>query len=237
MTKAVKSCYIKIDLKGQSFGKEVLSTITDTFSSLKPEKQAKIINAAFKEFAEQGYDHASTNRIVKEAGIAKGLLFYYFKSKKDLFHYLIEYGANVVVERYVNKLEDTEPDFIERHKHSTEVKMTAIHENPYIFSFLGSLQINQVKLPDDLAALGIDAKRRADEKRLNNIDKSLFRDDVNPDLIFKLICWALEEYERELIHRLKGQNLTTVDYNLYRDEFYDFLADLKKVFYKRELKK
>ncbi len=139
-----------------------------------------------------------------------------------------------MVERYVNKLEDTEPDFIERQKHSTKVKMAAIHENPYIFSFLGSLHINQVELPEDLAALGIEAKRRVDEKRLNNIDKSLFRDDVNPDLIFKLICWALEGYERELIHRLKGQKLTTVDYSPYRDEFYDFLADLKKVYYKQE---
>ena len=45
-------------------------------------KRQRILDAAIREFAEHGYDKASTNSIVKEAGIAKGLLFHYFGSKK-----------------------------------------------------------------------------------------------------------------------------------------------------------
>ncbi|MTI95494.1 MAG: TetR/AcrR family transcriptional regulator [Firmicutes bacterium] len=30
--------------------------------------------------------------MVKEASIGEGMLFYYFGSKKELFHYLIEYS-------------------------------------------------------------------------------------------------------------------------------------------------
>ncbi len=39
------------------------------------------MNAAISIFATQGYAHASTDEIVKRAGISKGLLFHYFISK------------------------------------------------------------------------------------------------------------------------------------------------------------
>ncbi len=45
----------------------------------------KIIEAALQEFGEHGYDGASTNQICLAAGISKGLLYHYFKSKENLF--------------------------------------------------------------------------------------------------------------------------------------------------------
>ncbi len=198
-------------------------------------KQTRILNAAFKEFAEQGYEQASTNRIVKDAGIGKGMLFYYFKSKKELFLYLIDYGINYVIGEYLNRLDDSVPDYIERLKQATHIKLKALNENPHIFAFLASIHINKtVEVPDELAVRLVETKNLADSKQLNNIDLSLFRDDVAPDLTLKLIQWSLEGYEKDLIARLKGQKLTMVDFDPYRDEFYDYLAVLKKIFYKRE---
>ena len=54
------------------------------FQSLETEKRERIINAALKEFAKNGYDKASTNDIVKEAEISKGSLFNYFNSKNEI---------------------------------------------------------------------------------------------------------------------------------------------------------
>ena len=51
------------------------------FFDLKKEKQDRMINAALKVFAMQGYRHASTDDIVREAGISKGLLFHYLVVK------------------------------------------------------------------------------------------------------------------------------------------------------------
>ncbi|GEM01866.1 regulatory protein, tetR family [Halolactibacillus halophilus] len=50
--------------------------MTTTFHNVEPDKQQRIIEAAMKHFAENGYKDASTNKIVKEAGIGKGMLFY-----------------------------------------------------------------------------------------------------------------------------------------------------------------
>lgn len=45
----------------------------------------RILKASIEEFAEKGYAAASTNSIAKKAKVAKGLLFYYFKSKENLY--------------------------------------------------------------------------------------------------------------------------------------------------------
>lgn len=62
----------------------------ENFLHLPEEKQKQILDCALNEFAEQGYDLASTNQIVKEAGISKGVLFKYFTSKEELFYYIIK---------------------------------------------------------------------------------------------------------------------------------------------------
>lgn len=55
------------------------------FHALSEDKQAKIFQAALNEFSLHGYQLASTNKIVKSAGISKGSLFKYFSNKEMLY--------------------------------------------------------------------------------------------------------------------------------------------------------
>ena len=48
-------------------------------------RKNRILEAALVEFAEKGYRKASTNTIVREAEVSKGLLFHYYISKKELY--------------------------------------------------------------------------------------------------------------------------------------------------------
>ena len=59
-----------------------------SFSKLTPDKQNRILDASINEFSEKGYQTASMNRVVDSAGIAKGSLFNYFKTKSSLFIYV-----------------------------------------------------------------------------------------------------------------------------------------------------
>jgi AcrR family transcriptional regulator len=61
-----------------------------TFFNLPEEKREKIVNAAVDEFAEYGLENASTNRIVKNSGIAKGSFYQYFEDKQDVFMHMID---------------------------------------------------------------------------------------------------------------------------------------------------
>lgn len=62
----------------------------EDFLRLPETKQNDITNAALREFSQYGYDLASTNRIVAEAGISKGMLFKYFSTKENLFIFLVK---------------------------------------------------------------------------------------------------------------------------------------------------
>ncbi len=60
-----------------------------TFFNLPMEKRETIMNAAIEEFAEYGLENASTNRIVKNSGIAKGSFYQYFEDKQDVFMHML----------------------------------------------------------------------------------------------------------------------------------------------------
>lgn len=62
----------------------------ENFERLPFEKRKRIIDVCIEEFGDKGYTNASTNTIVKNAGISKGTLFNYFDNKKIFFFlYLI----------------------------------------------------------------------------------------------------------------------------------------------------
>jgi len=79
------------------------STGTNKFEHLKDAKQKAIIDASVSEFADNGFKNASVNKIVEQAGIAKGSLFNYFKSKSLLFEYIYSI-ALTEVKAYLSKV-------------------------------------------------------------------------------------------------------------------------------------
>lgn len=61
----------------------------ELFEKLSLEKQAIILDAGFKEFSSKTYTEASTDCITSTCGISKGLLFYYFGSKRNFYLYCL----------------------------------------------------------------------------------------------------------------------------------------------------
>ena len=52
-------------------------------------KKGKIILAAISEFARDGFEKASIDAIALRAKVAKGTVFYHFKSKNELFEEIV----------------------------------------------------------------------------------------------------------------------------------------------------
>lgn len=59
-----------------------------------------LINAAFLEIYEHGYEGAGLNAILRRAKVAKGSLYHYFKNKRDLCQQAIEANLNGFLEMY-----------------------------------------------------------------------------------------------------------------------------------------
>jgi AcrR family transcriptional regulator len=53
-------------------------------------KRAQIVEGARRMFLAQGFDAASMGAIAREAGVSKGTLYVYFKSKEELFEAIVE---------------------------------------------------------------------------------------------------------------------------------------------------
>lgn len=54
------------------------------------ERKNEILDTAQKLFNTKGYENTSINEIVNEIGIAKGTLYYYFKTKEEMYDSIIE---------------------------------------------------------------------------------------------------------------------------------------------------
>ena len=64
-------------------------------NSLEPGTRQRLLETASHLFAEKGYASTSVREIVAQAGVSKPVLYYYFKSKKGLFHAILKWGAEV----------------------------------------------------------------------------------------------------------------------------------------------
>lgn len=67
------------------------------------DKKERLLTAATKIFAREGYKDASVDDIVKSAAVAKGTFYYYFKSKDDLFLALIGTGTEKLSEQMLSE--------------------------------------------------------------------------------------------------------------------------------------
>ena len=86
-----------------------------------------MINAALKVFAMQGYKHASTDDIVKEAGISKGLLFHYFTNKVGVYVFLMDYSVRFLLLELSRSVKKDTTDFFELCKQILPTNLHALN--------------------------------------------------------------------------------------------------------------
>lgn len=68
--------------------------------------QKKILQIAKKKFSKNGYQKTSMNDIVSTAGVSKGVLFYHFHSKEELFFQVLSQGIDAEFQRIFRLLEN-----------------------------------------------------------------------------------------------------------------------------------
>lgn len=106
------------------------------FFDLKKEKQDRMINAALKVFAINGYRHASTDDIVREAGISKGLLFHYFINKLGVYQFVYDYSVRYMALELSTYVNAKERNLFEVVKQTQGARLNAMRGYPYMQKFL-----------------------------------------------------------------------------------------------------
>ena len=200
--------------------------MNEKFFEIKNEKQERILNAAIKVFALNGYRKASTDVIVTEAGISKGLLFHYFTNKLSLYEYIIDYSIKYMNFEFTTSVSKYEKDFFELQMMMEQAKIRVMKIYPYMQQFLSSLKFET----DAKAKAVIGENAYALESMFNVIykqaDTSKFEEYVVVQKVVDMIRWMSDGYLRE--HLVEGDT----DVDALVSEFSKYLKMLRAHFYR-----
>ena len=92
------------------------------------ERKTKILESAVKLFKEKGYEHTVVSDIVKEAGIAQGTFYLYYKSKDDIFVAVLEHFQESMIEELVQIQERTDLNPVQKLNYLTSLEFTLNRE-------------------------------------------------------------------------------------------------------------
>lgn len=154
---------------------------TNKFEQLPEEKQSRIVNASISEFAEKDYETASMNTVVNQAGISKGSLFNYFKTKSVLYDHIYQLALGEV-KLYLRDVRDETIDlsFENRLSKVVDSGVLFITEHPRLARIYFRLVYsgdspNRKKIVNELQAMSNDYLG-------NIIQDAMDRNELNPNL-------------------------------------------------------
>jgi AcrR family transcriptional regulator len=78
------------------------------FQRRKEDRPAEITQAALAAFADKGYAATRVDEVARRAGVSKGLLYLYFKTKEDLFKAVIRSFLSPRIDALISNIEETE---------------------------------------------------------------------------------------------------------------------------------
>ena len=188
--------------------------------SKKERTYRKILDAALIEFGTKGYDLASTNHIYQLAGVSKGTVFLYFKSKAELFYAVYSENIQKVLDEMSSGKFELIEDIFERmltvtmwkakyfatRPHETKVLLEAVTDPPNIIK---EKMINHL---EQLTKLSMN-------HFFHEIDMSKFSSNYTKDEVIRFIQVALVGVQNTYLK--PGMTLESLE--LIRDESMKFI--------------
>ncbi len=209
--------------------------MNDAFYNLDEEKRQKIINSGLMEFSNYGYQQSSTNRIVENAGIGKGMLFYYFKNKKGLFKFLVDYSLDFIEEYYFKQIDTSEKDIFNRLVKQAKIKSNLMTIHPHMSKFLTKIVLEEsehhyISEVQDQHIKQLQSK--VQNALFEDLDKDLFKDNLNVEMSINIIKYSIDGLAESMKTRITHQMIEQNDYQSFYDEFDLYIKEMRKIFYK-----
>lgn len=174
--------------------KEVIKMNENSFK-----RKNKLIEAALDEFSAHSYENASLNKIIKNAGISKGLFYYHFENKKSLYSFILETAAGNQVQ-FINKnMREqmlTDKDIFEDLKLQFEISGKFAAENPKYYKFITMfLKENSNEINNDLKSAAEGSNDLLLEQLIKNATKNGdFNQRFSKEFIMKIMRYLFKNY-------------------------------------------
>jgi len=172
------------------------------FNKLPAKKRERILEAAAKEFAANGYDGASLNRILEKAGISKGAAYYYFDDKADLYATTVLHYSQELIS-VVNPAQFRAASFWDELTDVYRHQFTSYAERPWVFGIVkagGALSAEMVT-QGPMAELWQQAQFMLVQLLRHGQELGVIRTDLEEELLLSLVIAVDMAHDRWLFAR------------------------------------
>ena len=207
------------------------------FEKLNEVKQQRILEACIQEFAEKGYENASTNVIIKDAEISKGILFHYFGNKKSLFLYVVEHCLQFFISEYRKYPRQLSGDILDRILELGMIKLKITHANPkmsklVLHAYMNTPKDIRTEIHSKYAKLSNDLLPSIFE----DIDVSVFRNGVDPKKALEMVMLFLAALQEKYTKAYVGREQELLgDMEKIMEEYSEYVDILKYGMYAHQL--
>jgi TetR/AcrR family fatty acid metabolism transcriptional regulator len=175
-----------------------------------PEKRERILKAAVKVFAKNGFYATRVSEIAKTAGVADGTIYLYFKNKDDVLITIFEEGIRQLL-AILRKVAESDEPFERRVSRIIELQLGLLEEQRDLAEVItvnlrqSSTLLKQYAAPLFMEYIDVIAGVVRDGQK-----EGAFRKDLNPRVVARslfgaldaiLLTWALGEADPASLRR------------------------------------
>ncbi len=180
----------------------------DTFFNLPDDKRALICKVAIQEFGENPFDQASVNRMVANAGIAKGSFYQYFEDKADLFLYVARLAGEAKAEYIAPIMRNPDQhDFFTllRALYASGIQFAAEHPD-YAELSKRLLEHKDGPIYRELMAENLPSAYEFFERLLENaVAKGEIRDDIDTQMLAYMLVPMNARFAEYYVEHVSGE--------------------------------
>jgi TetR/AcrR family transcriptional regulator, fatty acid metabolism regulator protein len=173
-------------------------------------KSETILRAAAKVFAQSGYFNAKVADVAREAGVADGTVYLYFKSKDDLLTSIFDWAMGEFISRArVELAEAAEPG--EKLRRFAHLHFSLLEQERDI-AIVFQIELRQsTKFMEQFSTTHLATYLQMLRDIIESGQKmGLFRKSLNPTLTAKFLFGALDEMATNWVLSRRKQSLTTL---------------------------
>lgn len=197
-------------------------------ADLSEEKKERIIQALLDEYSAYGYEQASTNNIVKAAGISKGSLFNYIGSKEKQYQFIVSYVMSFFQTTLAQWMSEIElpSNYLDILMVRSKVKIRMGLAFPKKYKLLMDAYMNPPEaVRDALEKESAMLTAEALEKEKAYLDPSLLKDPNLRDEVVEMIFYMISGYSDMYLKQHKEIASSEVEQVLK-----DMTDDMKRYF-------
>lgn len=190
---------------------------------MQTDKKQAILHAALEEFFHKGYLGASTNQIIKAAGVSKGILFHYFTDKRNLYLTVIDECMNYYFQALTSHLERLSNDLFEAIEQLSKIKMEIFRSDPVKYGVIAKAFMT---MPEEVRKELTRKQQQMNELVIPllaaKIDRSCFRKEISPEQAIEFVLLSLEALVARQMFKLQEgadeiEGVTAIEINQYVD--------------------